>query len=889
MPIKRVQFPDGSIKRIEVPEGATDEQIIAFAKSQYRPTATYVVTAPDGQEYEVDAPVDAGEDEVLAYAQQNYRHAGGQPRQSRFGGIPVDEPSPGTAGRSSQTSSRFGGIPVDEPIDPSQVNWDEPIDSSAVQWDDAVAPADFGSERPRASVQSASEAQLIAALRRADATGDVPAARAIARRIQSMRTSRTQEPGAFDDLIPQAPTLEQLERALIRADRAGDTQAARAIAADMRRLMATQQAGPFDDLIPEREVDFGNVRGGSSSRRQTEGNRGLQLAGRAVAQGVAGTLDMIGEGMRKLPTMGLFDLAMKNTPSLRSATQATLTGRGVTQPRTAGERVAVDVGEAATGTALTLGGGAAGNVRFLRANPVLQGAGTVTGATAAGVARENGASPLVQTVAGLAGGMTPAAASHGVPATMRGAIRGGERGRQRMAENIESFRMAGTTPTLGQATESRFFQGLESTLGRMPGSAGVIARKAEQQAQEIGQGVRTLADELSPGADAVSAGQAIERGIVGPGGFRDRNAAVSSRLYGRLDRYVPPGTRVGVSNTANIFDVLNPAVPGAPNITPLFQNARVGSIGDAFRRDSAPMGGSVMGYQPPQLPYQGVKQLRTLVGREVANANFGADVPVADWRRLYGGLSRDMEAAATASGPKARQAYERANTHYSLSQKRSDAIKHVVNRDTPEAIFAAAMQGTREGATTLSALLRSLPDAGRKEVAAAVLNRLGRATDGQQNADSSAFSTATFLTNWNRLSPQARTALFDRFGPEFRKRVQAIARTANNLKNGSKVYANPSGTAAAQAQNIGYGALGASSLATAAGQPWLLGGTVALMAANNGLARMVTGPGVVGRLAERTPVPYGAYMTLPHYLQPSQEQRDNPVRQQPKARKQGQR
>lgn len=33
MPIKRVQFPDGSIKRIEVPEGATNEQIIQFVQS----------------------------------------------------------------------------------------------------------------------------------------------------------------------------------------------------------------------------------------------------------------------------------------------------------------------------------------------------------------------------------------------------------------------------------------------------------------------------------------------------------------------------------------------------------------------------------------------------------------------------------------------------------------------------------------------------------------------------------------------------------------------------------------------------------------------------------------------------------------------------------------
>lgn len=46
MPIKRVQFPDGSIKRIEVPEGATNEQIIAFVQSQYQPSNDLAM--PDG-------------------------------------------------------------------------------------------------------------------------------------------------------------------------------------------------------------------------------------------------------------------------------------------------------------------------------------------------------------------------------------------------------------------------------------------------------------------------------------------------------------------------------------------------------------------------------------------------------------------------------------------------------------------------------------------------------------------------------------------------------------------------------------------------------------------------------------------------------------------------
>lgn len=40
MPIKRIQFPDGSIKRVEVPEGATDEQILSFVQSQHQPQET---------------------------------------------------------------------------------------------------------------------------------------------------------------------------------------------------------------------------------------------------------------------------------------------------------------------------------------------------------------------------------------------------------------------------------------------------------------------------------------------------------------------------------------------------------------------------------------------------------------------------------------------------------------------------------------------------------------------------------------------------------------------------------------------------------------------------------------------------------------------------------
>ena len=43
---------------------------------------TYVVTAPDGKEYEITAPEGATQEQVLAYAQQNYSKPAEKPQRS---------------------------------------------------------------------------------------------------------------------------------------------------------------------------------------------------------------------------------------------------------------------------------------------------------------------------------------------------------------------------------------------------------------------------------------------------------------------------------------------------------------------------------------------------------------------------------------------------------------------------------------------------------------------------------------------------------------------------------------------------------------------------------------------------------------------------------------
>src|SRR5690606_31012888 len=114
---------------------------------------------------------------------------------------------------------------------------------------------------------------------------------------------------------------------------------------------------------------------------------GRGLVARAIAQGAAGVADLISDGMEAFPSMGLLKLGTSGLPSVRDTTSAALNRAGVAQPQTSGERVGVGVGEALTGTALTMGAGAAGNVRFLKANPVQQAIGATTGSAAAGIVK----------------------------------------------------------------------------------------------------------------------------------------------------------------------------------------------------------------------------------------------------------------------------------------------------------------------------------------------------------------------------------------------------------------------------------------------------------------------------------------------------------------------
>jgi hypothetical protein len=258
------------------------------------------------------------------------------------------------------------------------------------------------------------------------------------------------------------------------------------------------------------------------------------------------------------------------------------------------------------------------------------------------------------------GGLGAPFAAAGAQAGIRGLVRGGEAGRQRMVQGLSDFNSVGANPSIGQSTGNARTQGLESLLAGAPTSAGRMGRFAEGQAEDIGAGLRKRADQFFPNASAERAGRAVERGADA---FAGNVKQTRNALYSQVDNVIPPETRVSVAQTQQILGDLTRLTPGAESTTAQLVNPRIAAIAKSLDEDT-------MAAQGQGIPYQALKELRSRIGEELSDFSLSADRPTAQYKRLYGALSQDLEAAARQQGPAAEAAMRRANNYTRASADR---------------------------------------------------------------------------------------------------------------------------------------------------------------------------------------------------------------------------
>lgn len=609
-----------------------------------------------------------------------------------------------------------------------------------------------------------------------------------------------------------------------------------------------KQGGDFDDLIPAKPKAKAQEPSFLDAVKRQAG-----IGGRAIIRGAYDLSGMLGGDL-----IGAAESAAtgQRTRTSRESADWLADRIGLPRPTTPTERVSSDVTSAVTGGGGIVGIGrglatqapraVSGIGRLLASQPTTQIASAATGAGAASATREAGGGTGAQLAAGLVGGMAPSFGVAGVSEALRRTVRGGEAGRATMERNIADFRRVGATPSVGQAAANNRTRGIESLLAGAPTSAGRMGAFAERQAEDIGGGLRGMADDFMPNASAERAGRAVERGAET---FSGNVKATKRALYWQADRFIPETTPMPMAATQRTLIDLTSPNPAAMQTTGGLVNPKIAQLRQNVMDDMAANGGV--------LPYAAVKELRSRIGEELTDFSLSVDRPTREYKALYASLSRDLEEAARSQGPEAMAAAKRANDYTRAAAERLEQVQRVVDKNGgPEKIYNAVIAGTQDGGTTLRAVMQSLPRDGQRAVTAAIIKRMGLATPGQQGAAGDTFSAQTFLTNWNRLSPEAKRAAFDRHGPRFSADMDKVARVAANIRDGSRVFANPSGTANRAAAIGYYGSLAASTGAAAMGAgPVPLASLVLGGISANVAARAMTNPRVVSWLARATEMP----------------------------------
>lgn len=628
-------------------------------------------------------------------------------------------------------------------------------------------------------------------------------------------------------------------------------------------------ADEYDDMfadIPTDDLDgmFADIPITPARSKSESVLRGLKMFGRVALEGSAkiatGAADLVGgAGNLVGNTIGRADAALSGReyePQQFFPTNNTQYLEGqynqfMPSPENRTEEMAYEAIEAGIGSLAVPGAGqlmqrtanpvTARVGQILSQSPAMQAGSVASGSVASNVAEDRGAGPVGQTVAGVAGSLAPGAGALSLQAAGRGMVRGG--GGQAVQENIDSFTRAGTTPSVGQATESRALRAAENLLAKTPGGAGRMAKESQRQADDLAAGIEARAQQLAGKTSAETTGRRIVEGV--DDFVTNKFRVKQGQLYDELDNWIDPALPVSVSNTQQQLSRMTTPIQGAEATSGRLVNSKLKQIADDLGVDAA----------DGNLPFAALKQLRTWVGEKLSTVGLADDISKAEWKQLYGALSDDMREAAKID-PKAYQAWQRANTYTRAGHKRIEVLDRVVNKNGGmEKVFAAATSGTKEGATVLRTVMQSLDTAGQKAITATVLRRMGLATPGKQNALGDQFSTETFLTNWNKLSPEAKSTLFNRYSPGFRKDMDAVAKVSANLREGSEVFRNPSGTAQA---GIQYTTAGAFGMAVLTGNYTAAGLIAAGAAGANRVAALMTNPQFVKWLARSSEMPAGA-------------------------------
>lgn len=402
------------------------------------------------------------------------------------------------------------------------------------------------------------------------------------------------------------------------------------------------------------------------------------------------------------------------------------------------------------------------------------GIGAVAGAAEGNTLQERGTNALLGGVAGGAVGRAGQAIGNRI--ANRAAPQGAAVQQAADRQGIEVI-----PAVTGGTTTQRLTAGArQGFISDRPIAAAVDRMEAQAQA------TRARASEAAGNAtNAEDAGELVRRGAQV---YSQRTSQIGGNLYDRADR-MARGARVPLPRAVQALD---------EEIAQLEQSPT--AEGSALLRDLRTLRGQIA---EGEFSIPGIRAMRTDLREQVVAR--GLRYSPSD--RIYTRVLQEAEEDAIA-GLRERgldNAAGAMQTARNFWRQRVETIDEVldplIGRNAPrsgEQILASLERMARPdsgNANNLRRLMQAMPKGEANAVRATVINRLGRPTAGAGDVDREGFSFATFLTNWNNMSPRARATMFPQ---ESRAALDDLAAVAAAVKQAGAAT-NTSNTAGALA------------------------------------------------------------------------------------------
>jgi hypothetical protein len=343
--------------------------------------------------------------------------------------------------------------------------------------------------------------------------------------------------------------------------------------------------------------------------------------------------------------------------------------------------------------------------------------------------------------------------------------------RRRPQATLGDFEALGIQPTAGQASGSRFLTTAESALSDTPGGATALQEATERALGQLDEAASNTARGFGPAHGTQETGGTIKSAAKAAS---DRYAARRIQLDEAVEAKIGKDTRVPVKNAETLRAELQAELAKGSKSERKRLDAAIQELDDVLA-DAGDQG----------IPFSTLRKIRTRLGQDLDRPDSTGYLPGAQdaLRKVWGAVRDDIRAAAEANGAKRElglhDRYVRFNREVNLP-----TLDKIEKFNADEEAYKFAVGQMKEGGSRLMTLRRNFRPQEWDEVASTVVDRLGRS-----GADDE-FSAARFLTQYGKMAPEARNALFsgtryEAVRPDLDRlvRVSEAIKKADSVKN----------------------------------------------------------------------------------------------------------